>query len=215
MTKTEKIQRALFESDVPMSTDEVAEAIGEGDVPRQVEALLYYLVKQGKVMKPGPGLFQMTTNGRLWLREADSEDADLAGAETRKANSPQAMRRDAAIDSVSGRKTREGKGLRAQRTTKRVTGSPGEPAPVFGPNGEYAPERVSGFVIERGVPLPPARRGRKYAPLAEAMQPGDSVLLPTVVAANGLRHALRMLKRGASATRRVDGGVRVWLRGDA
>lgn len=65
--------------------------------------------------------------------------------------------------------------------------------------------------IEKGIPLPPARGGRRSetAALMRAMKKGDSILMhkaPT----NVQQHALRYIGKGKFATRREGNGYRVW-----
>jgi hypothetical protein len=76
---------------------------------------------------------------------------------------------------------------------------------------------VSEFVIERGVPLPPARYGRKPGSFMETVRSlnvGDSFVVTGKhqdVVASTCRVVRGRMNDGRNyATRKVDGGVRVW-----
>lgn len=65
-------------------------------------------------------------------------------------------------------------------------------------------------VIQRGIPVPAKRATGRYHALAQAMQPGDSVLMETKNQAHVLQATLQ--KRGAKTRRmQMDGGYRVWV----
>lgn len=73
------------------------------------------------------------------------------------------------------------------------------------------------YEIEKGVPLPAPRSGRTPSPLMitlRAMQPGDSVLVPSgTVPRNTLSSIAVTAGRelgGKFTVRSVDGGLRVW-----
>jgi hypothetical protein len=61
--------------------------------------------------------------------------------------------------------------------------------------------------IEKGIPIPGRRNG--FSETLRKMKPGDSVLLPRDrLNANALAHDV--LGSGNYATRKEDGGTRVW-----
>lgn len=73
------------------------------------------------------------------------------------------------------------------------------------------------FEIEKGVPLPEKKFGNKY-PFAQ-MEVGDSVLIPFEVEGGAVRAqdlrarlspSISRLAPRKFATRRVEGGIRVW-----
>jgi len=74
------------------------------------------------------------------------------------------------------------------------------------------------YEIEKGVPLPSrGRSGRRPSPLLialRAMQPGDSVLVPSTDASRGTVSGLAVLvarkQGGEFVTSGVEGGTRVW-----
>tara|TARA_R100001198_G_scaffold60418_1_gene35017 strand:- start:4393 stop:4638 length:246 start_codon:yes stop_codon:yes gene_type:complete len=70
--------------------------------------------------------------------------------------------------------------------------------------------KVMELQIEKNIPLPPVNRGRqsKYDFVLQ-MQQGDSVLAPTQHVASALVARLRTVGYKA-ATRKVEGGIRVW-----
>lgn len=68
---------------------------------------------------------------------------------------------------------------------------------------------ANAFKIERGVSIPPDRRGAAIYPFGE-MAPGDSFLAPN--GANAIRAAHGYGKRHGQrfTSRKVEGGVRIW-----
>jgi hypothetical protein len=65
-------------------------------------------------------------------------------------------------------------------------------------------------VIEKDVPMPPAKQPRTEAGrLAGRMVAGDSVLFTTEPEARALQYSLYRVK-GQPRMRKVDGGWRVW-----
>ena len=66
--------------------------------------------------------------------------------------------------------------------------------------------------IEKGVPLKSRKRGARgvYESVANAMEVGDSVLLPTKIEANKLAAQIRSQLDRKATTRKCEGGIRVW-----
>lgn len=75
---------------------------------------------------------------------------------------------------------------------------------------------MTAIKIEKNVPIPQSKRGRRSGyPFAD-MEPGDSFFAPakTDVEFKRVRGAVAMQQRKTGAkfkTRAVDGGIRVWL----
>ena len=66
------------------------------------------------------------------------------------------------------------------------------------------------FEIQKNIPLPPVSRGKKSKyDFALVMEPGDSVLVETLNVACAIAAGLKNNGR-AAATRKVEGGFRVW-----
>ena len=66
------------------------------------------------------------------------------------------------------------------------------------------------FEIQKNIPLPPVSRGKKSKyDFALVMEPGDSVLVETLNVACAIAARLKNNGRTA-ATRKVEGGFRVW-----
>ena len=64
--------------------------------------------------------------------------------------------------------------------------------------------------IEKGVPIPEARRTSHIRQLAKQMQVGDSVVVPTVEAGNSLYSHLRSIGHKSTSRKLSDGTYRLW-----
>ena len=64
--------------------------------------------------------------------------------------------------------------------------------------------------IEKGVPIPTGRKTGQYADLARQMEPGDSVVVPTIKARNSLYSYLRSIGHKPTTRKLSDGTYRVW-----
>ena len=72
------------------------------------------------------------------------------------------------------------------------------------------------FKIEKGVPIPEARGGKKKGELAVtllAMKKGDSVLAKDMHYQNVIQHCARYLGRGNYTIRHTEAGLRIWRTG--
>lgn len=64
--------------------------------------------------------------------------------------------------------------------------------------------------IEKGVPIPEGRKTSQMREIARQMEPGDSVLVPTVEARNGLYSHLRSIGCKSTSRKLSDGTYRLW-----
>lgn len=105
-------------------------------------------------------------------------------------------------------------------TTMRLGATPAvtppRPRPAQGSSDAAAGDTV--YLIEHGIPIPPRGNGRRDGSLYpfDAMQPGDSFLLPGPTATAGKRASVaaasanKRLAPRRFESRRVPEGARIW-----